>query len=67
MLASSRPSMYTAFKKVKAIRASRRKNTIWLRARDFTRNQVYTAPEDFIFVLGFIEEHTARKARKKQK
>lgn len=66
LLAARNQSMYTDFKRVKSVRLNRRKHIIKLRSSDLMHNQVYTAPEDFSFVAGFIEEQTG-KVRLKQK
>ncbi len=66
LLAAGNSCVYTDFKKVRSVRINRRKHIIKLRSGDLTHNQVYTAPEDFSFVLGFIEEQTG-KAGLKQK
>lgn len=57
LLASTQQSMYTDFKKVRSMKINKRKHIIKLRSSDMTFNQLYTAPEDFDFVLGFIKEH----------
>lgn len=54
LLAAGNPSMHTDFKRLRAIKVNRKKCTIKLRSSDLMHNQVYTAPEDFDFVLDFI-------------
>lgn len=56
MLSASRSTMVTHFRKVNAIKPKPRQQTIKLRS-GLMHNQVYTAPEDFGYVLGFIREH----------
>lgn len=56
MLAMGGGSMYTEFKKVRSVKYNRRRCIIKLRSSDLTSNQVNTAPQDFDFVLKFIEE-----------
>lgn len=56
-LATSKQAMHTSFKIVKSIKINRKKYIIKLRSADLMHNQVYTAPEDFDFVLGYIREH----------
>ena len=59
MLSASRSTMHTSFKKVSAIKPRPRQHTIKLRS-GLMHNQLYTAPEDFDFVLGFIQEHAGK-------
>ncbi|NLA71965.1 MAG: hypothetical protein GX850_06055 [Clostridiaceae bacterium] len=63
MLSATGQSLYTNFKRVQSIKENRRKHIIKLRSSLLIHNQVYTAPEDFDFVLSFIKEHvrTARE------
>ncbi|NLA26096.1 MAG: hypothetical protein GX878_01735 [Firmicutes bacterium] len=56
MLAMGGGSMYTEFKKVRSMKYNRRYCMIKLRSSDLTCNQIQTAPQDFDFVLKFIEE-----------
>ncbi|HOO26647.1 MAG TPA: hypothetical protein PKW24_08555 [Clostridiales bacterium] len=58
MLASGKQGMYTAFKKVNSVKVYKKKHTIKLRFEGLAHNQVYTAPEDFDFVLDFIQQRT---------
>jgi len=60
LLVSGSQSMRTDFKRLRAIKASRRKCTIKLRSSDLMHNQVYTAPEDFDFILGFIRARSSQ-------
>ena len=64
LLAAGNASMYTDFKKVRSVRINRRKHIIKLRSSDLMHNQVYTAPEDFDFVLGFIEDQIGKAGLK---
>ncbi len=63
LLAGSRRSSYTAFRKVRAVRVQRRRQTILLRSSFMTHNQVYAASADFDSVLNFIESHLPPDAR----
>ncbi len=56
VLASTRDSMHTKFNKVNSVKVKRKRYTIKLRSSLLMHNQVYTAPEDFEFVVGFIAE-----------
>lgn len=53
-LAASRQSMFTDFTRVNTIKVDRRTNTMKIRFSYLFHNQIYTAPEDFDFVLDFI-------------
>lgn len=57
LLAATHASLYTEFKKVKSIKIDAKRHVIRLRSSDFTHNQVYTAPEDFDFILAFIQKY----------
>lgn len=63
LLAGSRQSLSTSFKKVNTVKVIRKKNTIKLRSSRLIHNQVYTAPQDFDFVLDFIKEALGPRAR----
>ncbi|NLM07459.1 MAG: hypothetical protein GX215_00750 [Clostridiales Family XIII bacterium] len=60
LLVANGQSMRTDFKRLRAIKASRRKSTIKLRSSDLMHNQIYTAPEDFDFVLDFIQARSSQ-------
>ncbi len=51
-------SMHSEFKKVCAVKALTRRCTIKLRSRDLMHNQIYTAPEDFDYILNYIRKRT---------
>jgi hypothetical protein len=59
MLSSGHSSVYTRFTNVSNVKASPRRYTIKLRS-GLMHNQVYTAPEDFDFVLAFIRDHIGK-------
>ncbi len=61
MLSAGNSSMYTDFKKVNAVKPRRGQQVIKLRS-GLMHNQVYTAREDFDFVLDFIRKHTEKPA-----
>lgn len=60
LLAAGSQSMRSDFKRLRAVKASRRRCTIKLRSGDLMHNQVYTAPEDFDFVLAFIRARSGQ-------
>lgn len=55
LLAATRNSLYTEFKKVKSIKIAKAFNTIYLNGT-LKKNQVYAEKEDFEFVKDFILE-----------
>jgi len=55
-LLASRTEMYSDFSKVSAVKPHSRTNVIGVN-EGFFHNQVYTAPEDFDFVLNYITSH----------
>ncbi len=59
-LAAANQSMYTEFNTVNAIKADPKNHVIKLRFSVLAQNQVYTAPEDFAFVLEYIEGQVKR-------
>ena len=61
MLAASRSSMYTEFAKVRGGRLARKRSTIYL-SEGLERNQIYTDPQDFDFVLSFVRSRVPAKA-----
>lgn len=62
LLAATRQSLYTSFKKVKSVKVVRSRNTIYIN-ESMTRNQVYVADEDFDFVLDHILKKCPKKIR----
>ena len=59
MMVAGHTSLSSDFTKVRRIKAYRLWHTIKLN-EPFAKNQIYTAPEDFDFVLGYIREHCKR-------
>ena len=59
MLAATRTSMYSDFRKVRKVKANRAMHTIYVNEL-LWRNQVYAEDADFDFVLHFIKEHTGK-------
>ena len=55
-LVASHTSLSSDFSKVRSIKAFRLRATIKVN-EPFAKNQVYTTPEDFDFVLKYIREH----------
>ena len=55
-LIAAHTSLSSDFSKVRSIKASPRHSTILVN-EPMSKNQVYTAPEDFEFVLNFIKSH----------
>jgi asparagine N-glycosylation enzyme membrane subunit Stt3 len=55
MLAGSRRSVYSEFRKVKAIQVNRRWSVIKLRTSNMMHNQVYADGADFDFVVDYIQ------------
>lgn len=53
LMAATKQSLYTSFKKVKSIKVAKSRNTIYLN-ETLSHNQVYVANEDFDFVLEHI-------------
>ena len=53
LMAATKQSLYTSFKKVKSIKVAKARNTIYVN-ETLSRNQVYVANEDFDFVLEHI-------------
>ena len=56
LMAATKQSLYTSFKKVKSVKAVRSRNTIYIN-ESMTRNQIYAEDEDFDFVLDHILKH----------
>lgn len=61
-MASQRTSMYSEFSKVRKVKAYPRRHLIKVRQL-LSNNQVYAAPEDYDFVLGYIRQRTEGKNR----
>ena len=59
MLAATRTSMYSDFRKIRKVKANRAMHTIYVNEL-LGRNQVYAETADFDFVLHFIKEHTGK-------
>ena len=59
MLAATRNSMYSDFKRVRKVKVNRAMHTIYVNEL-LGRNQVYAETADFDFVLHFIKEHTGK-------
>lgn len=64
ILSASRSTMITHFQKLSAVKRKPRQHTIKLRS-GLMHNQVYTSPDDFDFVLGFIREQINNKEIKR--
>lgn len=64
LLAAAKQSSGSEFSKLRSIRVLRHFNTIKLNMA-LERNQIYAAPEDFDFVLGFIEKRLPQRCRKR--
>lgn len=62
ILAATRKSLYTNFKKVKSMKIHARRNTIYLN-ESLTRNQIYAKHEDFQFVKEYILNHCPKNIR----
>jgi len=62
LMAATRQSLYTSFKKVRSVKAVRSRNTIYVN-ESMTRNQVYVENEDFDFVLHHIISHCPKNVR----
>lgn len=68
LLVGSKQATYSKFKQVKAIKPDRRHHVIKVNSADLVHNQVYAEPEDFDFVLNYIEEQvTAAQSKVKAK
>ena len=62
LLGASKQSLYTNFKKVKSIKISPRRNTIYIN-ESLKRNQIYAVKEDFQFVKEYILKNCPKNAR----
>ena len=63
LLAGSKSAVLSEFRKVKAIRISRRWSVIKLRTSDMMHNQVYADGADFDFVLDYIQSRIPAQRR----
>jgi hypothetical protein len=62
LMAATKQSLYTSFKKVKSIKVAKARNTIYVN-ETLSRNQVYVANEDFDFILEHILNHCPKNIR----
>lgn len=62
LLGASKKSLYTNFKKVKSVKFSPNRNTIYLN-ESLNKNQIYAAKEDFLFVKRFILENCPKSVK----
>jgi len=62
LLAASRQSLYTSFKKVKSIKICPGRNTIYLN-ESMARNQIYATKEEFQFVKEYILKNCPKNVR----
>lgn len=62
LLGASKKNMYTNFKKVKTLKFSPNRNTIYLN-ETLNKNQIYVAKEDYFFVKEFILENCPKKIK----
>ena len=53
LMAATKQSLYTSFKKVKSIKVAKARNTIYVN-ETLSRNQIYVANDDFDFILEHI-------------
>ena len=63
---ATRDSLSTDFDKVKKVKLSKFRNTIYVNA-PLSHNQVYVRPEDLDFVLNYISERVPEDVRAKIK
>lgn len=66
LMAASKQSLYTSFKKVKSIKVNKKRNTIFLN-ESMTRNQIYAENVDFDFILNRILECCPKNVKVKTK
>ena len=59
VLAATRTTMYSDFKRVRKVKVNRAMHTIYVNEL-LGRNQVYAEDADFDFVLSYIREHTGK-------
>ena len=64
LINATRDSLSTDFDKVKKVKISKLRHTIFINA-PFSHNQVYTAEEDFEFVKQFILDHIPEEVSKR--
>lgn len=62
LLGASKKSLYTNFKKVKSVKFSPNRNTIYLN-ESLNKNQIYASGEDFQFVKQFILDNCPKNIR----
>ncbi len=62
IMAATKQSLYTSFKKVKSIKSIKSRNTIYVN-ESMTRNQIYATIEDFDFVLEHIISRCPKHVR----
>lgn len=62
LMAATRQSLYTSFKKVKSVKVVQSRNTIYLN-ESMSRNQIYVRKEDFDFVLDYVLKHCPTNIR----
>ncbi|ETA82476.1 hypothetical protein [Youngiibacter fragilis] len=62
IMAATKQSLYTSFRKVKSVKAVRSRNTIYVN-ESMTRNQIYVENEDFDFVLDHILKRCPKNVR----
>lgn len=62
ILAATKKSLYTSFKKVKSIKVHAGRNTIYLN-ESMSRNQIYVDNENFQFVKEYILNHCPKNVR----
>ena len=62
LMAATKQSLYTSFKKVKSIKVAKARNTIYVN-ETLSRNQVYVSNEDFDFVLEHILNNCPKNVR----
>lgn len=66
LMAASKQSLYTSFKKVKSIKVNKKRNTIFLN-ESMTHNQIYVENDDFDFILNRILECCPKNVRVRTK
>lgn len=62
LMAATKQSLYTSFKKVKSIKAVKSRNTIYVN-ETLTHNQIYATHEDFDFILDHIVSNCPKNTR----
>ena len=66
LMAATKQSLYTSFKKVKSIKVAKSRNTIYVN-ETLSRNQVYASNEDFDFILEHILNNCPKNVKVTQK